>query len=139
MKGPVHHILRARLPWREGPDLTECGHLASEMALVWTRDEAVSKFKELGEQRMAMLTCMTCLRTANRWPTWDIDPVAVMHRHCSRGWYPEDDLELGLLKRELRALAALAATHSEEFKTMVQGLAETADLAARRAARRRQR
>lgn len=146
VKGPVHHILRARLPWRDGPDRTECGHLASEMALVWTRDEAVVQFKELGEQRMAMLTCMTCLHTANRWPTWETSPVAVMDRECSReGWHfpqypdPEHQAEKNLLERELRALAALAAAHSEEFKDTVQGLAETGDLAAKRAARQRRR
>lgn len=143
MKGPVHHILRARLPWRDGPDLTECGHLASEMALIWTRDEAVAQFKELGEQRMAMLTCMTCMQTANRWSTWESSPVSVMDRECGRaGWgFPtSDDAEnKNLLERELRALAALAAAYPEEFQATVQGLAETGDLAAKRAARQRRR
>jgi hypothetical protein len=146
MKEPVHHIIRAKLPWRKEPDLTECGHLASEMALVWTRAEAVAKFKELGEQRMAMVTCMTCMHTANRWPTWETSPVAVMDRECSReGWHfrqypgPEQQAEKNLLERELRALAALAEVHSEEFQEMVEGLAETGDLAAKRAQRQRRR
>jgi hypothetical protein len=144
MKEPVHHIVRAKLPWRDEPDLTECGHLASEMALVWTRDEAVAQFKELGQQRMAMLTCMTCMDTANRWPRWDNSPVAVMQRECQReGWhhrayariYPPEAAEKDILERELRALAALVAAHQEEFREMVDGLAETGDLASKRAAR----
>lgn len=126
--------------------MTECGHIASEMALVWTRDQAAAKYKEFGEQRMAMLTCMTCLHTANRWPTWETSPVAVMDRECSReGWAfrqysdPEHQAEKNLLERELRALAALAAAHPEEFEATVQGLAETGDLAAKRAQRNRRR
>lgn len=142
MKEPVHHIIRARLPWRDGPDFTECGRNVAEMALIWTRDEAVAQAKEMGKQRFSLFCCMTCMDTAERWPMWDQDPVQVMLRECEhapRTWvqyrYSESTEEPGVLERELRAMAALAAAYPDEFREMVDGLTEVGDLASKRAAK----
>ena len=72
MKEPVDHILRPRLPWRTDDDtaLTECGYDASKVKAI-TREEFTERYKEWGSQRTAMVTCMTCIRTARNWGTWE--------------------------------------------------------------------
>jgi hypothetical protein len=115
------------------------------MALVWTRDEAVAQAKEMGKQRFSLFCCMTCMDTAERWPMWEQDPVQVMMRECQhapRSWtqyrYAETPDEPGTLERELRAMAALATAHPEEFRQMVDGLKETVSMDALRAKKRYQ-
>lgn len=125
----VQHIMRSPLPWRPDEELTECGKPAVDFAKVITRDQAVALYRDIGRTRFTMVTCMTCTDTANRWPTFDADPVARLFREANR---PSP-----LFKAELQALAMLVAAHPEEFTEAVAGLGNTVDLAAaRRAAQR---
>lgn len=116
MKEPVDHILRPRLPWRSDGAITECGFDASKVKTL-TRDEYAARFKELGRQRAAMLTCMTCADTAARWGTWEGDPRKAMEREIAwegAGRYAREDRGQRL-KDELIAIAALIEAHREEF------------------------
>lgn len=83
MKDPVDHILRPRLPWRgdEGA-ITECGYDASKVRTL-TREEYFQRLKDLGRQRCALLTCMTCADTAGRWGTWADDPRLALEREIT--------------------------------------------------------
>lgn len=122
MKEPVDHILRPRLPWRpldEGP-ITECGYDATKIKTV-TRTEYFKREKDLGKQRNAMLTCMTCADAARRWGAWEDDPRLAMQREIewerkSPYWskYVEDDRGVRL-KDELLAIASLIDSHRDEF------------------------
>lgn len=125
MKEPVDHILRPRLPWRR-PDevpVTECGYDATKVKTL-ARAEYFKRRKELGEQRTAMLTCMTCSDTARRWGTWDDDPRLAMQREIEweRGrpyWSTYADKNGHRLKDELIAIATLIKAHAEEFEAMI--------------------
>lgn len=120
MKEPVDHILRPRLPWREVVGITECGYDASKVKTL-TRDEYFQRVKDLGQQRAAMLTCMTCSDTAKRWGTWEKDPRRALEREieweCTR-WH-EDRGRGQRLKDELFAIAAMIDAHGEEFASLV--------------------
>src|SRR4051812_26334594 len=116
MKEPVDHILRPSLPWRQESAISECGYDASKVKAL-TRTEYFQRLKDLGQQRTAMLTCMTCAQTAGRYGTWEDDPRAALHREIEwegRGrWsHPERGQ---LLRDELLAVADLIAAHREEF------------------------
>jgi hypothetical protein len=118
MKDPVDHIERPRLPWRHTADgtATECGLDASKVKTL-TREEFFQREKDLGKQRTAMLTCMTCCDTARRWGSWGDDPRMAMQREIeweSRGRWSRDDRG-ERLKDELLAIAALIEAHQEEF------------------------
>jgi len=116
VKEPVDHILRSRLPWRsdEGA-ITECGYDATKVKTL-TRDEYLQRVKDLGQQRAAMLTCMTCSDTIRRWKTWDDDPRAAMGREVEweYGWRARSDRG-ERLKDELIAISELIEAHREEF------------------------
>ena len=122
MKEPVDHILRPRLPWRsdEGA-ITECGYDASKVKAL-TREEAVGRFKEFGRQRFAMFTCMTCMDTANRWGTWDVDPLQAMDREImwerGSGYRAREDRG-HRLRDEFIAIAALIEAHRDEFLAII--------------------
>lgn len=123
MKEPVDHILRPQLPWRRADEgaITECGFDAAKVKTL-TRDEFFQRVKELGTQRTAMLTCMTCSDTARRWGTWDDDPRLAMHREVEwegRGRWSRDDRGQRL-KDELIAIAALIEAHREEFDATIK-------------------
>lgn len=126
MKDPVDHILRPRLPWRRPDDegaITECGYDASKVKTL-TRDEFFKREKDLGKQRAAMLTCMTCADTARRWGTWDDDPRFAVHRELewegAGGYYRYRRDDRGhRLKDELLAIAALIEAHREEFESLL--------------------
>lgn len=114
MKEPVDHILRPCLPWRSDAGITECGYNAAAVKTL-TRPEYFSRLKELGEQRSAMFTCMTCAQTAERHGTWEDDPRAAMQRELGweYGWRGNDR---GVrLRDELLSIAALIEQHPEEF------------------------
>ena len=118
MKDPVDHILRPRLPWRgdEGA-ITECGYDASKVRTL-TRDEYFQRRKGLGQQRCAMLTCMTCADTAGRWGTWADDPRRALEREIvweHGGGYRARTDRGDRLKDELGAIAALIESHPDEF------------------------
>jgi hypothetical protein len=116
MKEPVDHILRPQLPWRDGGGVTECGYDASKVKTL-TREEYFSRVKELGTQRSAMLTCMTCGDTARRWGTWEDDPRKALQREIEWETYSRwsRDERGARLRDELLAVAELIANHREEF------------------------
>lgn len=118
MKEPVDHILRSQLPWRNEAGITECGYDASKVKAV-TREEYFARLKELGQQRTAMLTCMTCADTARRWKTWEEDPRRAIGREVeweAGGAYYSTRNDRGQrLRDELLAIAALVEAHRDEF------------------------
>ncbi len=118
MKEPVDHILRPSLPWRTEAAITECGYDASKVKAL-TRPEYIQRFKEMGRQRTALLTCMTCSQTADRWGTWEDDPRKAMAREINWecGYRRNDRGER--LKDDLLAVAALIEAHREEFDGLV--------------------
>ena len=121
MKEPVDHILRPSLPWRTDAGITECGYDATKVKAV-TRVEFFQRVKDLGQQRTAMLTCMTCSDTARRWKTWEEDPRQALEREINwerGGGYRERTDRGERLKDELIAIATLIETHSDEFDTIV--------------------
>jgi hypothetical protein len=125
MKEPVDHILRPCLPWRQFGEgaITECGYDASKVKTL-TRDEFFQRQKDLGQQRTAMLTCMTCSDTARRWGRWDDDPRLALQREIEweRGGYyysrGRDDRGQRL-KDELVAIASLIEAHRDEFDASI--------------------
>lgn len=116
MKEPVDHILRPSLPWRIGDEdaITECGYDASKVKAL-TRPAYLQRLKDFGRQRTAMVTCMTCAGTADRWGTWADDPRRAMEREINWecGYRRSDRGER--LKDELLAIAALIEAHPDEF------------------------
>lgn len=123
MKEPVDHIMRPQLPWRTGAGITECGYNASKVPTI-TRDAYFARRKELGQQRCAMLTCMTCAQTTERWGTWEDDPRPAMQRELEweygHGYYRVRDGRGALLHDELLAIAALIEAHREEFDAHIE-------------------
>ena len=126
MKEPLEHILRPLLPWRSDGAITECGlNGASVKAL--TREQHLARLKEYGEQRTALLTCMTCMRTAEQYPDWQTEPRLALGRevawervHYSRGrvmTYGGDNGQR--LRDELLAIESLIAAHPEEFQRYI--------------------
>lgn len=66
--GPVDHIARTPLPWRDEPDLTECGKNAVDVnGRIVTRVEIERRIRDVGKQRAAFTTCMTCAETSDRY------------------------------------------------------------------------
>lgn len=123
MKEPVDHIVRPSLPWRRDIGVTECGYDASKVKAI-TRQEFFQRVKDLGQQRCAMLTCMTCSDTARRWGSWEDDPRAAIGREVSweRGelWGRGRDDRGTRLKDELVAIAALIESHRDEFEATIE-------------------
>src|SRR5690349_10474914 len=112
MKEPVDHIERPSLPWRENGTVTECGYDASKVKTL-TREEFFSREKELGQQRTAMLTCMTCMNTAKRWGRWADDPRLALQREIEWEVRWSREQRGQRLKDELLAMAALIEAHRE--------------------------
>jgi hypothetical protein len=110
----LEHVRRPNLPWRSS-DLTECGLDTNRPTI--TREQLRAKWKRQGQQRAAMTTCMTCLSTARRWPSWDEDPVGCLGREAYLGESHGDAFRI-----ELRAIALLIAAHREEFDQAVRDL-----------------
>lgn len=119
MKQPVDHILRPRLPWRSEDDtaLTECGYEASQVKTL-TRPEFTARLKDMGEQRCALFTCMTCSQTAQRWSTWDEDPRKALDREIAWECAWARSARGQRLKDELLAIAALIEAHPDEFRML---------------------
>ena len=145
---PRVHVLRPSLPWRDGPVLTECGHLPDGDTPVLGREEFITRLKKWGQARTSLTTCMTCWQTASRHPsTWETSPVTVMAREAGRAVardYPpapvRDDPASRQIHLELLALAELVGRHREEFRGIVAGLeaAPSLDDARRNRSQRRQ-
>ena len=142
MKEPVDHILRPRLPWRQHGEnaITECGYDASKVKTL-TRAEFFQRQKDLGQQRTAMLTCMTCSDTARRWGTWDDDPRLAVHREIEweRGgyYYRARDDRGQRLKDELLAIASLIEAHRDEFDASITASEQRREWLERKAAMER--
>lgn len=138
MKEPVDHILRPSLPWRSFDGaVTECGYDASKVKVL-TRGEFFQRLKELGRQRSAMLTCMTCAGTATRWGAWEDDPRPALEREIiweHGGGYRLRQDRGTRLKDELLAIAALIETHREEFDAHVAATVQRRDWLEKKAAR----
>lgn len=137
MKEPVDHIARPRLPWRSADsDITECGYDASKVKTL-TREEFFQREKELGKQRMAMVTCMTCSDTARRWKSWEDDPRQAMDREIAWEWsngYRAREDRGERLREELIAIAALIETHREEFDNTITTNCQRQEWLAKKAA-----
>lgn len=135
MKEPVDHILRPQLPWRrDQPAITECGYDASKVKAL-TREEFFQRVKDLGKQRTAMLTCMTCADTARRHGTWDDDPRRALEREINWecGYHRRDENGVRL-RDELFAIAALIEAHREEFAGLVTGIEQRREWLEKKAA-----
>ncbi len=121
MKEPVDHILRPLLPWRSGPAITECGYNAEKVQTI-TRAQFDERVKEMGQQRAAMFTCMTCADTSRRHGTWDEDPRLALRREIDwerPGYRYHEDRNGYRLRDELLAIAAIVAEHRAVFDAMV--------------------
>lgn len=141
MKEPVDHILRPHLPWRSPTEgaITECGYDATKVKAL-TREEFFQREKDLGKQRTAMLTCMTCSDTARRWGRWGDDPRLALQREIEweRGhnyWARARDDRGELLKDELLAIAALIEAHRDEFDAHISETVGRRDWLERKAAK----
>ena len=129
MKEPVDHIIRPCLPWRSAdePQLTECGYDSTEVKSL-TREAYLKRFKEYGQQRTGLVTCMTCMHTAARWPTWSDDPRLAVSREVE--WEaPYWSLDRKIherrgvrLRDELLAIEALIAAHAQEFRDLLASI-----------------
>jgi hypothetical protein len=129
MKEPVDHIMRPRLPWRSvGDAITECGYDATKVKTL-TREEYHARYKELGRQRIAMLTCMTCMDTNARYAHWADDPRQAMSREIDWEvrWGRENTDHEQRLRDELFAIAELIAAHPYEFDQLVDTLKRRRD------------
>lgn len=122
MKEPVDHVLRPLLPWRSSDGaLTECGLNAAKVSTL-TREAFVLRWKDYGQQRTAMTTCMTCSDTARRWGTWNDDPRHALNREImweTYGGYRSRSDRGERLKNELLAIAALIENHRDEFDATI--------------------
>lgn len=138
MKEPVDHIARPHLPWRSEADMTECGYDATKVKTL-TREEFFQREKDLGKQRAAMLTCMTCSDTARRWGRWGDDPRLALQREIEweRGhnyWARARDDRGQRLKDELLAIASLIESHRDEFDAFIAATEQRRDWLEKKAA-----
>lgn len=141
MKEPVDHIIRPMLPWRAAADaITECGYDATEVKVI-TREEFRARLKDMGKQRTAILTCMTCSDTARNYALWEIDPRQAMAREIAweARWGRDIAGRAQHLKDELFAIADLIEAHRDEFDGALdlvhqrrEWVAKKAEVAARR-------
>lgn len=135
---PLTHVLRPSLPWRSDDQaMTECG-LRADSYPTATREDASAKWKKMGAQRASLWLCMTCVQTADRWPTWDTDPAGCLGREVESGRYRRRDggEQAATLRTELVAIARLIELHRDDFDDLVASLGETVSLRDRRAAKR---
>ena len=125
MKEPVDHIIRPTLPWRfEDGDITECGFDVTKVKVL-TREEYFKRLKEYGQQRTGLVTCMTCMNTASRWPTWQDDPRLAVQREVEweAPYYGFDKTVKSRrgyrLRDELMAIETLILAHTDEFRALL--------------------
>lgn len=129
MKEPVDHIIRPIVPWRKAdePQMTECGYDSRKVQSL-TREQFLKRLKEYGEQRTGLVTCMTCMHTAKRWPTWQDDPRLALSREVeweAPHWGLDrkiHDRRGNRLRDELLAIEALIAAHPEEFRDLLASI-----------------
>lgn len=114
LDGQRTHIVRPPVPWSMLPASSECGREASDLKSTMTLDEAKQLREKLGQQRFAIVICMTCARTAGSWPTFEQDPLQRLGRE--RNLYQKGGEQV---RNELFALAELAARHRDEYEGLV--------------------
>jgi hypothetical protein len=114
----LDHVERPTLPWRTAQRRTECG-LDPEKHQTISRDELAAKAKRLGRERTYMTTCVTCLHTAQRHPSWDENPVACLAREIqtTAGWGRRRGEPT--FRYEVLAIAQLIDEHRDEFDELV--------------------
>ena len=120
MGEPRTHVLRPPIPWRDSERRTECGLDPERIHpdYVIERDELVRRMKRDGQQRTYVLTCVTCLNTANRWPTWEQSPSGFMGRLVNPPMGQRDE-ERARVDAELRAMVELVGRHRALFGELV--------------------
>lgn len=133
MKEPVDHILRPTLPWRADSPVTECGYDASKVRTLY-RDDYFARRKDLGQIRCAMITCMTCATTAERWGSWVDDPRTALGREIEWETGRRRSQRGQRLRDELLALAALADAHRAEFDAHILATEQRRDWLEKKAA-----
>lgn len=118
----LNHIARTSLPWRDA-DRTICGQPVNQYAdgVVINLRDAHAMARRLGQQRFALVICMTCANNANRWTEWDANPLGRMEREVTGGGFRKID---PVIVAELRAMAALIAAHRDEFDDIVRSYVE---------------
>lgn len=140
----LDHVTRAPLPWRDDL-ITECGRPAETVASTIDAHELEARIARDGQRRAAYTVCMTCWSRVSPYaPTWERFPIGVLAREMKRvGLYEPIGDPLGpgaqRLTAELRALAALAHAHRDEFNTYLADLDATVDLTQTRRDRPRRR
>lgn len=130
--GPREHLIRPSLPWRD-VQLTECGKDPEAVERVLTREGFRKMVASLGQERARITACQTCLSAAQRHPTWESSPSAVVQRWLTPWW--QGNRQENVLDQELRAIVTLIENHREEFDGILQGLTGD-ELRARRKRRR---
>lgn len=133
---PLTHIMRTPLPWRDATK-TVCGRPASQYRpdLVVPLVDAIAMRQRLGQQRFALVICMTCAHNCSHWVEWDANPVRRMAREMNDSAYGKPD---PLVDAELRAIAALIGAHRDEFDRFVAAHIEGAVVTMSELKRRRQ-
>ena len=120
MKDPVDHILRPALPWRRAAAITECGYDATKVKTI-SRADYARRLKDYGQQRAAMVTCMTCSQVSVRYASWEDDPREAIEREVA--WESKWRKPRGnQLRDELLAIEVLIAAHPDEFKQAIADL-----------------
>ena len=125
MSAPKIHILRAKPPWRDGPDLTVCGRDPATVKMVTVADLVV-RFR-LDRLAAEAQTCGTC-RTASRHAMykWEKSPIEIIMLDVHPMCVPARRRQLAT---ELHALAALAAEYPERFRWLLESEAILKSLA----------
>lgn len=135
-KEPIDHVRRSLPPWRERDFKTECGRAENDCRSVLSRQEMLDKLRRQGHRRAALSSCMTCLETASRNPSWERQPSAVMMRVLgNRYGYPRHGTDEN--DRELVAIAMLIERHRGEWEEIKNAIRDVADFNAERSKRRR--
>lgn len=121
VKEPLDHILRPRLPWRPAhlPAMTECGCDPQHIKTI-TREEHFARVKAYTRTRVAMMTCMTCLNTTERWASWEEDARQALEREIQ--WEGGNNYRKARGTRlldELHAIVALIQAHPDEFERLL--------------------
>lgn len=143
----IDHVSRPALPWRTEVELTECGRPVEDYeGRLITSAELATRIKDLGKQRAAMITCMTCLETFNRWASALNDPITVTQRELQQVAHrayegPVENLRPDVaeryvehrerrekISRELQAIALLIDAHRSEFEELIEDLASTVSI-----------
>lgn len=138
---PLRHLRRVAPPWAE-PGITVCGRPVGDVRSVVSFEEAKALFNKHGNARAHFLFCQVCVgqhRSKGHTDTrFDRNPAQVVVDWAARAgtWHPRDTPEAARINAELKALAALAAEHEEEFDALVARFLTPDEFAAKRAQKR---